>query len=585
MFFCAIYNPALCQDAPPSPPADSAALVAPTPAWPDDSLGRRTPRGTVSGFIDAVAKQNYILAGRYLRIDTTLQTNRSRAELARGLQQLLDQRGNIMAYNLLSKDPEGHLNDDLGPNLERIGSARLNSETFALMLERTTDSIRGPIWLFSSQTVQRIPLATEGELKINLVDKISPKVLSDPKWAGVPVSHWLAMLLIIVAAYLLSGLLVNLILRTIPLFWKKARTEPTEGVIKAFGLPVRLYLAIWVFVAISEQIGISIIVRQQFSVVTFIVGIAAFSLLLWRLFNTSTLFIERRLTSRNNMAGVSAVLFMRRIAKFAVFVIGLLFILDSFGFDVTAGIAALGIGGLALALGAQKTVENFVGSVTLIADQPVRVGDFCKVGETSGTVEQIGMRSTRIRTMDRTVVTIPNGDFSSQRIENFAHREKFKLQTIIGLRYETSPDQLRYLLVQIRSLLYAHSKVDPTPARVRFTEFAASSLNLEVFTYIKAKDFNDFTEIREDIFLRIMDIVNASGSGFAIPSQTLYLAKDRGLNKDKTIEAEEKVREWRETNQMQIPEFAPEHINELKETIKYPPEGSAVQQPDQPTLF
>src|SRR5690606_4171885 len=126
-------------------------------------------------------------------------------------------------------------------------------------------------------------------------------------------------------------------------------------------------------------------------------------------------------------------LFLRRAAKVAIVVFGTIVVLDTLGFDVTTGLAALGIGGIALALGAQKTVENFVGSVTLIADQPIRVGDFCTVSGVTGTVEQIGMRSTRIRTLCRTGVSIPNGEFSSSKIENYAHRDRFQLNQIFDL--------------------------------------------------------------------------------------------------------------------------------------------------------
>lgn len=185
-----------------------------------------------------------------------------------------------------------------------------------------------------------------------------------------------------------------------------------------------------------------------------------------------------------------------------------------------------------------------MGSVTLVADQPVRVGDFCKVGDTVGTVEQIGMRSTRIRTNDRTIVTIPNGEFSSLKIENYAHRDRFWFHPILTLRYETTPDQIRFLLVQLRSVLISHPKVDPDPARVRFIELGAHSLNIEIFAYIHASDYSGFLEIKEDLFLRMMDVVEASGTGFAFPSQTLYVARDKGISGEKALEAEEKVRKW-----------------------------------------
>lgn len=503
------------------------------PAWPDDSLGRRTPRGTVEGFIKAVAEVNYARAAHYLHIDSTLQENREGPELAQALQRLLDQQGDIIPYAWISDDPGGNADDNLGPNLDRVGTASAGGETFDILLEMTEGPQGGPIWLFSSQTVQRIPADMEEEVPAPLVERALPEFLEESKWGGVPAGHWLAMLLLAVLAYLLAWGITSLFLFLIPFFWRRARKEPTAGIIRAFALPIRLYIAVWILVVASQAAGISIIVRQGFSEATVIVGLIALLLLLWRLVDFLTSFFERRLTRHGNLAGFSAVLFLRRGAKIALIAFGAIAILGTLGFDVTTGLAALGIGGIALALGAQKTVENFVGSVTLIADQPVRVGDFCKVGDTVGTVEQIGMRSTRIRTNDRTIVTIPNGEFSSQKIENYAHRDRFWFHPVLTLRYETTPDQIRFLLTELRAVLLAHPKVDPDPARVRFVELGAHSLNLEVFAYVHTSDFNGFLEVQEELILRMMDVVEASGTGFAFPSQTLYMARDKAYANEK----------------------------------------------------
>lgn len=164
------------------------------------------------------------------------------------------------------------------------------------------------------------------------------------------------------------------------------------------------------------------------------------------------------------VSALSAMRFFRRGAKAALAAIALMAILETLRFDITAGLAALGIGGLALALGAQKTVENLVGSLTLIADRPVRIGDYCSFGDSSGTVEDIGMRSTRIRTLDRSIITVPNGQFSSLQLTNYAFRDKFLFSPVLKLRYETSADQIRYLLVELRALLYGHPLVDPASA-------------------------------------------------------------------------------------------------------------------------
>jgi MscS family membrane protein len=297
----------------------------------------------------------------------------------------------------------------------------------------------------------------------------------------------------------------------------------------------------------------------------------ALFIFIWLLIDTISSIGEDRLREREIFGGLSAVSFLKNSAKFALVVIAILIVFETLGFNVTAGIAALGVGGIALALGAQKTVENIVGGLSVVFDQPVSVGDFCKFGDTVGTVEKIGMRSTRIRTLGRTLVTIPNADFSSQLIENFAERDMFLFLTTLGLRYETSSDQMRYILVELRKILYAHPKVDPEPARVRFLGYGSDSLKVEIFAYIRVADWNEYLGVQEDINLRIAKVIEDSGSGFAFPSQTVYISQDQGLSETKKAEAEAKVKEWIDNNALQIPSFDSQTIESLKNTLKYPP--------------
>ncbi|UCF01513.1 MAG: mechanosensitive ion channel, partial [Deltaproteobacteria bacterium] len=204
----------------------------------------------------------------------------------------------------------------------------------------------------------------------------------------------------------------------------------------------------------------------------------------------------------------------------------------------------------------------------------VRVGDFCRFGDKMGTIEEIGIRSTRVRTLDHTVITVPNATFSNMEIDNITARERIRLLAILTLRYETMPDQLRYILVEIRKLLYSHERVIPDTPRVRFINFGAYSLDIEVVAYVDTTDWAEFLGIREDIFLRIMDIIEASGSGFAFPSQTLYMGRDVGLKAERVREISEKVQQWRERNEIYLPSFPDNKIEEFKGTLPYPPEGS-----------
>lgn len=524
IFSCLLVPPAQAQQLF-GAPADTAQ---PAPAWADDRLGRRTPRGTVEGFISAVAAEDYAKASHFINLDTVKLKPEQRSLQAQNLQRFLDKYGSIYPYSRISDQPEGHSTDDLAPGLDQVGTATVKDSAFAILVINTPGPDGAPVWQFSSDIFNSIPVQA-AEQQLPIADRLLPDTLKDTKWGGVPVGHWLIMILLAALAYAVAWSITYAVILVIRVIWPKTTEETNAGIVKAFALPIRLYLAVWLFVLSNAGIGTSIIVRQQFSTLTVIVGLVAFLLLLMRLVDAITSFGKKRLTQRGNPGGISALLFLRRSAKIAILVFGTIAVLSTIGVDVTTGLAALGIGGIALALGAQKTVENFVGSVTLIADQPIRVGDFCKVGDTLGTVEQIGMRSTRIRTNDRTIVTIPNGEFSSLKIENYAHRDRFWFHPILGLRYETTPAQIKTILADLRKLLKENPKVMQDSARVRFIEFGASSLNLELFAYVLAIDFNEYLEVKEELFLQIMEIIENNGSGFAFPSQTLYLAQDQGI--------------------------------------------------------
>jgi MscS family membrane protein len=244
------------------------------------------------------------------------------------------------------------------------------------------------------------------------------------------------------------------------------------------------------------------------------------------------------------------------------------------GIPVYGIVAGLGVGGLAIALAAQPTIENLIGGLNLFADKPIRVGDFCKYGEAVGTVEAIGIRSTRIRGIDRTLTTIPNAALAKMPIVNLTRRDQMLIQAVIGLRYETTPEQLRYILIRLREMLLGHPRVHPEPARARFIGFGASSLDIEIFAYVMTSDWSAFLGIREDILLRVMDVVEQGGSAIAFPSRTLYLGRDRAADADSVQAAEASVRAWREEGALPMPNFSADQARRIRGSVTFPPMGS-----------
>jgi len=273
---------------------------------------------------------------------------------------------------------------------------------------------------------------------------------------------------------------------------------------------------------------------------------------------------------------ISMVQLGRKLSKIVAVIVGAVVIFYIAGINIAAVLTGLGIGGIAIAFAAQKTLENLFGGIMIISDQPIRVGDFCRAGEYIGNVENIGLRSTRIRTLERTVVSVPNGQLAVMSLENFTMRDKIWFHHMLHLRYETTADQLRYILAEIRKMLYEHSKVESLSARIRLIGFGTSSLDLEVFAYVLDTKYESFLHIQEDLLLRIIDIIEASGSSFAFPSQTTYIAGDSGLDAAKSQKAIETVHQWREQGMLPFPDFSPETISEMDSKIEYPPPDSAL---------
>ncbi|WP_201066690.1 MULTISPECIES: mechanosensitive ion channel family protein [Thiorhodovibrio] len=280
----------------------------------------------------------------------------------------------------------------------------------------------------------------------------------------------------------------------------------------------------------------------------------------------------------------SLVRWVARVISLLVILVLLFTAAQDLGIPVYGLVAGAGVGGLAIALAARPTLENFIGALNLFADRPIRVGDLCRFDERHGqgwnpvgTIEVIGLRSTKIRQFDRTVITIPNADLAERNIVNLSACERFLLQQRFALRYETSDDQLRYLLARLRELLHSHPKIAYTDAdsiRVRFLGFCDNALTLDLRAYVDTSVYAEFLAVQEDIMLRLMKLVKEAGTGFALPAQTLYMARDGGLDTTAGAEAEQRVREWAAAHELPFPDLDEAYRKRITNTLDYPPEGS-----------
>jgi MscS family membrane protein len=286
----------------------------------------------------------------------------------------------------------------------------------------------------------------------------------------------------------------------------------------------RLLLLAVAIRSIGAALAMPFMERRFWSINTTLMMIVGIVWMLLLLTAAAERYFHRRLGTTGELTALLRL--ARRTAEVVVVASGVLATLSYFGVDPTAALAGLGIGGIAVALAAQKTLENVIGGLSIIFDKAVRVGDFLKLGETVGSVDYIGLRSTRIRTLDRTILSVPNGQLANVNIETLSARDKFWFHHIVALRYETTSDVMRAVVDGIRSHLVAHPAIDVIePIRVRLFRLGPFSLDIEVFAYVRAGDWDRFLEIQQQLLLAIMAIVESEGTSLAFPTQTLHLSE------------------------------------------------------------
>jgi MscS family membrane protein len=489
-----------------------------------DPLGRSTPYGTVIGFLHAVDKDDYELAANYLE---GKQSPKRKAELARDLQVVLN-RGLKIGLDNLSRTPEGHLDVGLPAYLEKVGTANFGSESLDIVLRRTTSPDTPLIWLFSSETLLGVTAAAD-QLDVAWTEAIWPESFKEIRFLSYPLFRWINVLLGIPLLLGLAWLLNLALLRLLRPLDVRHRTKHGESVLPR--IKWLLFLLIFSIVARiaatqAATAGGRILIASLASALI----IVATGWLLVRLTKIAARLKTRQLRQVNLPGKIAAVELSSWLFVCLWFIAGLFLILRSLGIELTAVVAGLGIGGIAIAFAAQKTIENLFGTVMVVADEAIQVGDYCQAGTIEGRVESIGLRSTRIRTLDRALVSIPNGQLAAMSIGNLARRDKFLFRHNIRLRYETTAEQLRHVLAEIRKMMSERGQLESASIRTRLIRFGDNSLELEAFAYVLTDDAEVFLEIQEELLLRIIDIVEASGTAVALPSGTPPVPKNFALD-------------------------------------------------------
>ena len=489
-----------------------------------DPLARETPRGAVGGFVAALAANDMDRAAEYLDLSQIpVGERRSRGQrLAANLQTLLDRGGWLASPANLFGIPTGDVNDSFGAAEDVVGGVLTSRGVVDLIAARVERGDGPALWLISQATLAALP-ALLAQSRPSVLDRFLWQGLKSATVFGVPVGHWLAFGVIFLISLAIARILTGGMRRTFLALSRFKRDGQVLALSDAVLLPIGLILAVVLTRLGNFFLGVSVVARQYGDRLGNIVLWFAAAWLLWRAIDVVVETSRQRALRKGHVGALSALTLAGRTVKIALVAIALFAVLANFGFDVTTGLAALGIGGLALALGAQKTIENLVGSMTLVADHPLRIGDFCKIGPTYGTVEDIGMRSTRIRTLDRTILTVPNGELASLQIENFTQRDRFWLHHELAIRLDTPPARTRTLLKDLRGLLEIDPRLDPESNRVRVLRADRDAIAIEIFAYAFAADFNGFLEIQEEILFRVFETLRDNGVALALPAQALYL--------------------------------------------------------------
>jgi len=493
--------------------------AAAQPEVPKDALGRTTPRGTVLGFVTAARKGDDQLAERYLN---TRLRGKAATDLAHQLFVVLDRRLPAR-LDQISDKPEGSLRDPLEPNRELVGTISGESRNIDIFVESVDRGKSGSVWLFSGKTLDSIPDLYE-EINAVAVDHVLPEFLVDNQVAGIALFEWLAVFVGIPLFYVIAALLNRLLSSLVGLLRRRLSRKPDLPNPEVLPYPIRLLLAALVIHWLLTKLSLPLMARQFWSSTANIFAIAGCVWLLMLLNDQGEEYFYRRLRRHKATGGASLLRLTRRLIDILIVFAGVLATLHYFGVSPTAALAGLGVGGIAVAFAAQKTLENVFGGVSLIFDEVVHVGDVLKVGDTLGTVDDIGLRSTRIRTQNRTMVSVPNGQIATMTLENFSSRDKFWLHQMFALCYGTASPQMCTVMDGIRNLLEEHQEVERDSVRVRFIRFGLSSLDVEVSAYVVARDWDQFLEMQGRLFLRMMECIEAAGVQIALPSQTIFMA-------------------------------------------------------------
>ncbi|WP_417604945.1 mechanosensitive ion channel family protein [Primorskyibacter flagellatus] len=412
----------------------------------------------------------------------------------------------------------------------------------SLTIERQADGPRRGEYLFTTATVDRIPDDYDTLKTLPVISEMTedtyryyiytPGTLIAPRWNQLildgpdwlmrqigrqTVWQWIGMILTVVV--LLSAIILYL-------RWNARRPIPQgrgRRQLRRIAHPVLLILAVNLAVHVcNDQLNITGALLFFITTVgSLIVWIAA----AWLTYQVLQLIYIWTVQTTESPTSFDSSLLQTgfRALSFGIALLVLGYGATQIGIPIYGVIAGLGVGGLAIALAAQPTLENFIGGLILYADGIVRVGEYCAFDDLAGTVEEIGIRSTRIRALDQTLITVANADLSKRKIVNYSKRGAFMFRHQIRLRYDTPSDTVKEIIAGVRDYLAAHDRVPESPLRVRLVEYGEFAILIDIYANLAAESMDEFTALQEELLYEIREVVETNGTGFAIPSSTIHV--------------------------------------------------------------
>ncbi|MCW8871589.1 MAG: mechanosensitive ion channel family protein [Xanthomonadales bacterium] len=503
---------------PGQPQTTTAAIPMVEDEGSGDAFKRDTPRGSIHGFLEACEAFDFERAAKYLDLRNLPGEVASLGgpELARQFKHVLSRAVWLDDYTV-SDDPEGLKGDGLPPYRDELVRIKTREGERVIWLQHVPRDDGELIWKISNRSVALFPELYDEYSYPPGVETVRGWFPEGASFLGLEAFKWFIVILL--------SLLVWPVFHVVGIALTRVFSSPSSSsfhvVRKIMTGPVVAIGVLLVIRATLLELGMGARAQEVAQSQTLITIV-----LVWALWSITNLLRNRQQEKLEALGRPGAAKLAQPIATFIkmlVLLLGLLFWLSNLGVNITTVLAGLGVGGLAVALALQKPLEDMMGALTIFSQATIRVGDFCRYGEITGVVEDIGLRTTRLRTLSNTLVSIPNSRIAYVEVENYTARSKIRYSPTLRLRYDTTPDQIREIRNNVLELLQASERVHDEPLRVRFTDFDSDAVLVKVNSYLQTVDFSESLEIGEALNLRIMEIVEAAGARFALPGRSLYL--------------------------------------------------------------